>query len=389
MPWRTANVVEQRIRFVLEAQDTFLSFKELCERYGISRPTGYLWLERYEAGEVESLKDRSHRPRSSPNATPEWLQREILALRKRRRWGARKIWKELQDRFGRAPHADTIHAVLRRAGLVHSGKPRRQRGHPGPPISKMEEPNEVWCADFKGHFKTRDGRVCYPLTVTDGYSRYLLECRGLNRPSGAACEPWFRSLFRTYGLPQRIRTDNGKPFAEYRSVGKLSRLSVWWVKLGIRPEQIERGKPQQNGRHERMHRTLKAEATRPPSPTLNAQQARFNRFRKTFNEERPHDALGLDTPSRWYRPSERAFPEGKLSEIEYPSHFELRKVAGDKTIKWLDQKVFVSNLLKREYIGFEEVADGEWSVYFGPVHLGWFDERDYRIMDRRGPARRR
>jgi putative transposase len=216
--------------------------------------------------------------------------------------------------------------------------------------------------------------------LTDGYSLYLLECRGLTCPSTAASLPWFRSVFRTYGLPQRIRTDNGKPFAECIAAGTLSQLSVWWVKLGITPELIERGKPQQNGRHERMHRTLEAETARPPSTTLASQQARFNRFKKMFNEERPHAALDLETPASYYKTSERAVPEGKLPEIEYPSHSELGKVACDKTIKWLDQEAFVSKLLVQEYIGFEEVADGEWSVYFGPVHLRWFDERDYRIM---------
>ena len=382
-------MLEQRMRFVLEAQDTILSFTELCERYGISRPTGYLWLERYEAGEQESLKDRSHRPTSSPNATPERVVEEILRLHKRRRWGARKIWKLLKDQQGWAPHVDTVHAVLRRAGLVKSPKPGRQRNHPGPPRSTIESPNDLWSADFKGHFLTGDGRVCNPLTVQDGFSRYFLECRGLRRATIRATMPWFRAVFREYGLPRRMRTDNGLPFAYSRAVGKLSQLSAWWVRLGIMPELIEPGKPQQNGRHERMHRTLKAETARPPSSNLASQQVRFNRFRKVYNEERPHDALGLETPASCYVPSPRPYPEGKLRPLIYPAHYEVRKVAGDKTIKWHDRKVFVSELLIRDYIGFEEVADGEWSVYFGPVHLGWFDERDYRIMDSRGPGRKR
>ena len=275
--------------------------------------------------------------------------------------------------------------------LRNGGEPEASSAaeSPGAPRATIERPNELWSADFKGHFRTGDGRVCHPLTLEDGYSRYLLACRGLRRSTIEATEPWFRAAFREYGLPERMRTDNGLPFAYVRSAGKLSKLSVWWVKLGIRPELIEPGKPQQNGRHERMHRTLKAETTKPPSSSLSAQQARFNRFRKMYNEERPHDALGLETPVSCYEPSPRTYPEGKLPPLTYPGHFEVRKVAGDKTIKWRDRKVFVSKLLMREYVGFEEVADGEWSVYFGCVHLGWFDERDYRIMDTRGPRRKR
>jgi transposase InsO family protein len=308
----------------------------------------------------------------------------ILELGRRRRWGAKKVRRLIEDEFGWAPSVDTTHRRLAGSGLVKRGKPRRRRTHPGEPPFEAARPNAVWTADFKGEFRLGDGTMCYPLTIQDAHSRYLLEIRALRGPTIEQTRPSFRRLFHRYGVPDRIRSDNGHPFAS-RALGRLSDLSVEWVKLGILPETIQPGKPQQNARHERMHKTLKAETARPPSANLAAQQARFDRFRKIFNEERPHEGIAQDRPAQHFEPSRR---KPRRRRIRYPGHFEVRKVAGDKTIKWHDQKVFVSNLLRFEYVGLEEIADRVWGVYYGPVFLGWLDEDDYRIMDVRNHRRR-
>jgi transposase InsO family protein len=274
---------------------------------------------------------------------------------------------------------DTVHRVLARNGCIDDRKPRRRRTQPGHPLPIPDEPNATWSADFKGEFRTRDGHLCFPLTIEDGYTRFLLECRGMLRLDLEATMQRFRRLFQEYGLPERIRTDNGHPFASTAIAG-LSQLSVWWIELGIRPERIDAGRPQQNGRHERFHRTLKQDATTPPCIHLRAQQRRFNAFRRVYNFERPHEAIGMETPGALYRPSARPYTD-RPEPLAYPPHFEVRQVAGDSTIRWKSRKVFVSSLLKYKNVGLEQVADQVWAVYFGPVRLGWLDETDSRIMD--------
>jgi putative transposase len=387
MPWRTATMVTERARFVLEAERSFLSFAELCRRHGISRPTGHKWLERYRAEGLAGLEDRSHRPHSCPHLTPEPVVARILEIRRNRGWGAPKIQRILQDEFSAAPSIDAVHRVLLQHELVTRKKPRGKHTHPGPPLLSMDAPNATWTTDFKGEFRTGDGALCYPLTVQDGHSRFLLECHAMERLDIPQTRLRFEHLFRTYGLPERIRSDNGHPFASTALAG-LSQLSVWWIKLGIVPELIEPGKPQQNGRHERMHRTLKEETALPPEADFPAQQRAFDRFRTLFNHERPHQALGQERPASRYTPSPR--PYGEHPEpISYPPHFEVRLVSQDSTLRWKNRKVFVSHLLGREEVGLEEVGDGVWSVFFGGVHLGWLDESDYRIMDVKGRTRRR
>jgi transposase InsO family protein len=388
MPWRTATVETERARFVIEAELSEHSFSEVCRRYGISRATGYKWRNRAEAG-LEALQDRSRRPLSCSHATCPDLVERILDVRKRFGWGARKIRRVLEKDPGlrSLPCVDTIQRILDRYGYVQHGKPRRRQSHPGPPLPFPDRPNGTWTADFKGEFRTRDGNLCFPLTVQDGYSRFLLECRGMLRLDLQVTLRRFRHLFREFGLPERIRTDNGVPFAS-RALGRLSQLSVWWVTLGITPEFIEPGKPQQNPRHERMHRDLKREATRPPRPDLRAQQLAFNNWRRVYNYERPHESLAMQTPSAIYQPSPRPFPE-RSEPLVYPAHFEVRRVAGDSTIRWKSRKVFVSQLLDRYEVGLAQIADGVWSVFFGPVHLGWLDEADFRIMDVIGTKRRK
>lgn len=386
MPWRTVSVMDERARFVLEAELSDLSISELCRRHHISRPTGYKWLKRYRAEGLNGLHDRPHRPHSCPHATPPVVVERILELRERRGWGARKLARIVETEFGHRPSNDTVHRILRRHGLVDTRKPKRRRTHPGPPDTSMDRANIVWTADFKGQFRTLDGRLCYPLTIQDGYSRFILEIYGMERLTSQATRRRFTRVFREYGIPDRIRTDNGQPFASH-ALGRLSQLSVWWVQLGIRPEQIEPGKPQQNGRHERMHRTLKGRTAQPPRKNLRAQQRRFDEFRKVYNEERPHEALDLETPASVYEPSTRPFPDRRI-ELEYPDHFEIRRVSQIGGMRWKSQWVWVSHLLGREDVGLEKIGDGVWAVYYGPVHLGWLDERDFRIMDVRGKKRR-
>ena len=388
MPWRTATVETERARFVLEAQlGEDLSFSELCRRHGISRPTGYKWLQRAEKEGLTALQDRSSRPHSCPHAMAPATEARILEIRKRRGWGARKIRRVLLREIETVPSVDAIHRALDRAGKVDHSKPRRRRTHPGRPLPMPDEPNATWTADFKGEFRTRDGHLCFPLTVQDGYSRFLLECRGMLRLDLQATIRRFRALFREFGLPDRIRTDNGHPFAS-TAIARLSQLSVWWITLGVAPELIEPGKPQQNPRHERMHRDLKKETASPPRAHLRAQQGCFNRFRQIYNVERPHEALAMETPSAVYVPSAQPYVE-RADPLEYPAHFEVRLVSQDSTIRWKSRKVFVSHLLGRQNVGLEQIADAVWSVYFGPVHLGWLDEADFRIMDVRERKKRR
>jgi transposase InsO family protein len=285
------------------------------------------------------------------------------------------------------PGRSTVCDILSRHGMVPRQRQRRRIGHPGKPTSAILAPNDLWCADYKGQFKTGNGLYCYPLTVTDGYSRYLLGCQALDSTAVAGAKPVFTRLFKEYGLPTRIRTDNGVPFAT-TTLARLSSLSAWWVRLGVMPELIEPGKPQQNGRHERMHRTLKDETTRPAAGNLSAQQRRFNHFREEFNNERPHEALDQQTPASQYRSSLREMPN-KIPPLEYPDRFEVRYVSANGGIRWNKDWVNVSSVCIGEYVGFEEIDNGIWNVYFGPLKLGRFDERHMRIEDQYGKLKRK
>lgn len=389
MPWLETEPVNERKRFVLEAQADLFSHSELCYRHGISRKTGYKWLERYQVEGPDGLEDRSHRPFTCPHATPPEVLESALQLRRQRpRWGADKIRARLLELHPRwpVPTPQVLHRHFHAQGLVTKRRRRLRRTHPGRPTAPFDEPNSIWSADFKGQFKTLDGRYCYPLTIQDGYSRYLLACQGLAGPTLAATRPVFTRLFQEFGLPARIRTDNGTPFASL-ALGRLSQLSIWWIKLGILPDLIEPASPQQNGRHERMHRTLKAETTRPPAATRAAQQRRFNAFRTDFNEVRPHEALRQKPPASVYHPSPRPFP-ARLQNPEYPPHFEVRKVSTNGGIRWHHVWINVSHLLGGDYIGLEEVAEDIWQVFFGPVTLGWFHVRAGAILDHDGSRSR-
>jgi len=308
MPWRESTPMDERLRFVQDVHRPGWSIAELCRRYGVSRKTGYKWLAAYERAGPAGLADGSHRPSTCPHATAPEIVRLILQLQRRYTWGARKVRQLLLERVPAAqvPTKTTVHRILERHGRVQPRRRSRRRFHAGPPATAMDQPNAVWTADFKGQFRTGNGVYCYPLTMQDGATRFLLGCRGLLAPTTADSWPVFARLFRRYGLPARLRTDNGQPFAS-SALGRLSTLSVWWVRLGIQPELIEPAHPEQNGRHERMHKTLKAATARPPQRDLCTQQRAFDAFRRRYNTERPHEALGDATPASCYHPSSRPY----------------------------------------------------------------------------------
>jgi putative transposase len=313
----------------------------------------------------------------------------ILEARQRHpSWGVKQLVSILSTRHPRWPWPAraTICDILRRNGLVPKQRKRRAIGHPGKPISHIGAPNDVWSADFKGHFKTGDGRYCDPLTIADGYSRFLLSCQALSSTSVAEATPVFTHVFKAFGLPKRICTDNGVPFAT-NTRARLSQLSAWWVRLGILPECIEPGKPHQNGRHERLQRTLKADTTRPPAANLRAQQRQFNHFREEFHYERPHEALDMRTPAACYEPSPRPMPNIR-PPLEYPDRFEVRYVSANGGIRWNHQWGNVSTTCAGEYVGLEEIDDGVWNVSFGPLKLGRLLERYMRIEDAYGRLKR-
>jgi len=295
-------------------------------------------------------------------------------------WGPKKLLNVMGTREpGRdLPSIATAARVLAREGLV---KPRRRhrRAHPGCPKSVPQGPNDIWPADYKGQFRLKNGGYCFPLTVSDLASRFVLGCDAHPAISLERTQAHFRRLFETYGLPNRIRTDNGVPFAS-NALARLSQLSVWFILLGIYPELIEPGKPQQNGVHERMHRTLKQEATIPPASSLRAQQKKFDAFRGEFNQERPHEALGMKRPAEVYRPSTRAMPR-KIETYDYPGHYLVRRVSRSGTIRVLRRQIFVSNTLQEDFVGLEEVGDGVFDVYFCFYQIGRYDLREGRIRD--------
>jgi transposase InsO family protein len=382
--------MDQRVQFIADYLRGTLSVTDLCALYGVSRKTGYKWIDRYLRHGPPGLEERSRRPELSPNATAPEIVEALLEVRRRHpSWGGKKLLTKVHQRHPRwdLPGRSTVCDILKRNGLVKAKPARRRIGHPGKPTTTVLGPNDLWGADFKGQFKTRDGIYCYPLTVTDQYSRYLLECQGLHTTAVADSKRVFTRVFKEYGLPRRIRTDNGVPFAT-QTLGRLSELSAWWIRLGVLPELIEPGCPQQNGRHERMHRTLKAEATKPPAANLQAQQRKFNTFRAEFNDERPHEALDQNTPASIYTESPRPMPD-KLPQLEYPDRFEVRYVSANGGIRWNNKWVNVSSVCVGEHVGLEEIDDGIWNVYFGMFKLGRLHERCMRIEDAYGRLKRK
>jgi transposase InsO family protein len=372
MPWKECSVMDERLRFIAQLLDGE-PMTELCRAFGISRKTGYKIFDRYKEHGLEALSDRSRRPVRYANQLPQQLESLILGLKRDKpHWGARKIRELLVRRLAgdvRIPAKSTIHAVLHRHGLV---KPigRRNRAT-GTPLSNGAAPNELWCADFKGEFKLGNGRYCYPLTVTDHASRFLLLCEALESTREDLAFTAFQQLFAELGLPAAIRSDNGVPFASPNALFNLSKLSVWWLRLGIAIERIKPGHPQQNGRHERMHLTLKTETTRPPGLNSLQQQARFDAFRQEFNTERPHEALAMRCPAELYSASTTPF-DG-LPDIAYPFHDRDVLVTACGRICMHRKKINISTVLAGQRLGIKEVDDGIWIVSFMRYDLGYID----------------
>ena len=380
MPWTVTDPMLERAKLVaLHAEGAF-SVAELAARAGVSRKTAYKWTERYRDGGLDALADRTHARREQAHRTPPDVEALLLACREGHpSWGPRKLLLYLAKRHpGLAlPAPSTVGALLDRHGLTKTRRPRRPPKHPGSTPLVTTTPNDVWTADYKGQFRTGDGELCYPLTVCDAHSRFVLSCHGLPSVEQYAALRQFEALFREYGLPTAIRSDNGTPFATQAICG-LSRLSVWWIKLGIDHQRIDPGQPQQNGAHERMHRTLKAETARPPKRDVATQQQRFDAWRVEFNGERPHDALAGQVPADLYTPSPRPMPD-VLPAPDYPGHYEVRYVSRDGAIRLKKRQVFVSQALGGEHVGLEETADGVWDLHFCDRLLARIDERDFKL----------
>lgn len=380
--------MEERMRFVSDWTSDDWNMAELCRFYGVSRATGYKWVGRYLAGGVEALRDVSRAPHEHPNETSQEVEDKVIGLREKHpSWGAPKIRARLAAELTgqRLPAESTIGALLKRNGLTVPRKRRRSSRPASQPLAQAGSANAVWCADFKGWFRTQDGRRVDPLTITDSYSRYLLRCQALVAPDYAHSKPVFEAAFREYGLPERMRTDNGAPFGSNGESG-LTRLSVWLIKLGILPEHIQAGKPQQNGRHERMHRTLKQETASPPARNRRGQQERFDLFRREYNEERPHQALGQKPPAEYYEVSERSYP-GRLREVEYEADWRVRRVSAGGQMRWSGESVFVAHALNGESVGLEPIDEGHWRVWFSFYEIGVLDARKLVIRrpDRQKP----
>ncbi len=381
MPWEGVTVSEQREQFLEDHKLNYYSVTDLAERYSISRKTAHKWIDRYEEHGQDGYQELSRRPHSCPWQTEAAVVEELVGLKKvHPHWGPRKLLDVMQRRHQQweLPAVSTAARILAREGLV-TARRRFRRAHPGCPKTVPQGPNDIWAADYKGQFRLKNGQYCFPLTVSDLASRYLLGCDAHPAISLERTQQHFRRLFQAYGLPNRIRTDNGVPFAS-SALARLSQLSVWFIKLGIYPELIEPGKPQQNGVHERMHRTLKQEATIPPAGSLRSQQRKLDRFRQEFNEERPHEALGMKRPAEVYRPSQRSAPK-RLEPYEYPGHYLVRRVSRDGTIRVLRNQVFVSNTVMEDYVGLEEVDDGVYDLYFCFYQIGRYELRANKIHD--------
>jgi transposase InsO family protein len=373
VPWKERSVVEKRTEFVLR-RDAGESMTDLCREFKVSRKTGHKIYKRFKEVGLEGLYDEPRRPESSPNRTPAAIETLILEAKDRHSsWGSKKLKSALvrQHAGVKIPARSTIDEILKRNGLV---PPRRQRKlvpcYPEQ-LTQSNAPNDVWCVDFKGQFRLGNGQLCYPLTITDHFSRYVIACVALQHPTAAAVFDVFDRVFQTYGLPRVIRSDNGTPFAS-RGLAGLSRLSAWWVSLGIRSERIEPGHPEQNGRHERMHRTLKQEDTRPASATSEEQQRRFDAFVAEFNQVRPHEALGMRVPADVYVPSDRAYPR-PLHSVSYPLHDVTCRVVTNGVIKQpriFPKWIFLSRAFAGHNVGLRELSDGRWLVTFAKMDLG-------------------
>ena len=373
--------MDERLRFIQDAQSDQWKMVELCARYGVSCRNGYKWLARFAEEGRRGLADRSRAPHHCPHKIRPVLEDLLCEFRRTYPdWGARKLLKVLAGRHPEItdwPAASTAADLLARRGLVQKRRRRRKPRHPGVVPITTTGPNALWTADFKGQFRTGNGVYFFPLTIADQHTRYLLTCHGLLSTKTLTAKPIFEQTFREYGLPQAIRTDNGVPFAT-QAIHGLSYLNVWWMRLGIVHQRIHPGQPQDNGAHERMHRTMKRRAIKPVQRTCTRQQRQFDEFRQEYNTERPHEALQQETPASHYTSSLRAYP-AKLPKVEYPLHFLVKKVTTAGTFRFGTKLLYLANSLVDQPIGLEETDDGIWAIYFNTVLIATLDERDYLI----------
>jgi len=381
MPWKEICALDIKKEMITDWLTKEYTITELSDNYGVSRKTLYKWIDRYHEKGIAGLLELSREPDHHPNETPIEKVEAILALKRQKmKWGPKKIIAKLRGDYPdvKWPADSTGNDILKRYGLV---QPRKRRHRTPPytsPFTDCNQSNAVWSSDYKGHFKMGNRAKCHPLTISDNYSRYLLDCWGLTRPNLEQTKPRFELAFQRYGLPAAIKTDNGSPFAS-RGLGGLSRLSIWFIKLGIIPERIEPGCPEQNGRHERMHRTLKESTATPPKRHLKKQQETFNDFIEEYNNERPHEALNQKPPAYVYRPSPRPYP-AKLPEVEYGSNTVVRYVTNRGYIKWKGLLIFVSETLKGEYIALKQIDNHLWKIRFSFYPLGIFNEKERKIV---------
>lgn len=388
MPWKDVKVVEERMKFVAAFKSGDWSMTELCNEFGITRATGYKYLKRYEEEGVDGLKDRSHAVHNQPNRTSEKMVRMVLDMREQHpTWGPRKLLQRLRGRYPTVkdwPATSTIGEILKREGRIKPRRRRRKNPVKIYPLSHVANPNDVWCADFKGYFMVGNGRRCDPLTITDAHSRFLLACKGVSKTNTAEAQKVFKAAFREFGIPEAIRTDNGSPFASTRALAGLSRLSVWWLKLGIRLERIKPGNPQENGRHERMHRTLKQETALPARSSLRAQQKAFDEFVRVFNYERPHDALDLKCPADVYIRSKREWRDAEPC-IEYNTSIEAFRVSDEGTIRYGQHRVFLASALRNELVGLDEINERHRRIFFADAILGILDAYTGKVLQYKNP----
>lgn len=376
MPWKEIHVMNERIRFIVRLERGE-RMTDLCEEFGISRKTGYKFLERYKLLGPLGLFDESKRPNRLARQYPEEIKKRVLqAKRDHPTWGAKKLYANLSglEEGVKLPREGTIHCWLDKNGLVKKRGRKRYRSDLNLVVGgASSEPNDIWSADFKGEFRVGDGKYCYPLTISDHYSRYLIGCEGLECPDGLGSRGVFETAFRQYGLPYAIRTDNGTPFVG-RGLGGLSKLSIWWLKLGIKIQRIEPGHPEQNGRHERMHLTLKQETTRPAGKNLLQQQERFDNFVEEYNTKRPHEALQMKVPAEVYKPSVKPYP-AEIPEPQYPLHDIVKTVSpgGNVSFKGRNKNFFLETALSGEKIGLRELENNKWLVSFINLDLGYLD----------------
>jgi len=387
MVWKETCAMEERIRFVDAVVENTETFAAICRRFGVSRKSGYKWLARYQAEGVEGLKDQSRAPLHHAQAITARIAELCLAVRRAHpTWGPVKVkaWLE-QHRPGiEWPAASTIGALFDREGLTVKRVVRRRSPPSSVPFGQCTAANDIWCIDFKGWFVTGDGKRCEPMTLNDAHSRYLLRCQVLARNDGDHAWPVLDAAFREFGLPLRLRSDNGSPFAS-TGAGGLSQLSVKVIKAGVLPERIKPGKPQQNGRLERFHLTLLQDTASPPAPTLRAQLERFHSYQRLYNEERPHQALGNEVPAARYAASPRRY-DGILREPDYGADYEVRRVRHSGEIRWQGSTVYINAALVGEPIGLIETDDGSWSVSYGPIDLGVIAHGNNRLRKPKPPA---